>query len=36
VAGVVVAWPSSGSFTPRSVRTSLVAWMKSKAGPIPV
>jgi hypothetical protein len=35
VSGVVVACPASGSRTPRSLRTSLVAWMKSMALPIP-
>ena len=34
-AGVVVDWPGSGSATPRSVSTSLVAWMKSSARGMP-
>src|SRR6185503_10389370 len=35
VSGVVVAWPSSGSEMPRSVRTSLVACRKSNTLPMP-
>ena len=35
VSGVVVDWPGSGNSTPRSVRTSLVAWRKSNTLAMP-